>query len=173
MGFELRKTLFSSAVKSVYEELRKRMLSRIRSFAPVPKSFYGHNDTMFSIFWSLYLWFLTLSSLIMLAPALPLTTPSQIITPNSTAEIAALFTHNPDLTILEKRQKDFLGRCPRKNVGMHNCELMLKACYMLYEQFPENDPQMRNVHYKRRCKAKVTRQTEGDCWPNAGTWDCK
>jgi hypothetical protein len=128
---------------------------------------------MFSIFWSLYLWFLTLSSLIMLVPALPLTTPSQTITPSPTAEIAALSTYNSDLTILEKRQKDILGRCPRKNVGMHNCESMLEACYMLYEQFSDNDPQFRGFNYKRKCKAKVTRQTEGDCWPKAGTWDCK
>lgn len=173
MWFDLRQTLSSSVVKSVYEELRNRMLTRIRSLAPVPKSFYGHNDTMFPIFWSLYLWFLTLSSLIMLVPALPVTTPSPITTPNSTAEIAALSTYNPDLTILEKRQKDILGRCPRVNVGMHNCELMLEACLMLYKQFPDDDPQMRGGNHKRECKARVTAQTEGDCWPNAGVWDCK
>jgi hypothetical protein len=123
----------------------------------------------------LYLWLYTLSSLITLASTSPLntTSPNTPTTTLTNTTIPLISTFNPSFANLEKRQKKkhAFKNCDRVDVGRHNCDLMLQACVMFYEQFDHPDePRQRGAFRKWNCKRDVCSQTKGDCFYHWCTW---
>ena len=138
-----------------------------------------------AVFRSIYLWFSTLSSLIMLTSALPVNISSEATTFNSTItdfpiDKIPYFTpiYNPDYNFssnassnidshsLEKRHN-----CPPLNKGLHNCDKMLEECNMYFEKNWPPGHKMR-VNYHAMCRGFLCMQTFGDCNHWSCLWPC-